>query len=112
MIDLDHLLPLLRCPDCRIGMLKVFLEAADIQCRNCAASYPVVHGRPVLLRHDNTVFCLDNYRSASPLRTSGATRGWASYIPTPSVNLASERMLRRVRELISQRQEAAVLVVG
>src|SRR5882762_8903802 len=102
MIGLDRLSPLLRCPDCRSGILRVFLEAADIQCENCAAWYPVVLGRPVLLRHDNAVFRIDDYRRTDSPRARSVTQGIARLVPTPSVNLASERMLGRVRDWIMQ----------
>lgn len=112
MTDVDRLYELLQCPDCRGGLLRSCVGRADIQCEKCGACYPVRHGRPVLLRHDNAVFCVEDYRRADPLQTISRTRGFARFIPTPSVNLASEKMLARVRDLISQWQEATVLVVG
>ena len=112
MIDLDRLSPLLRCPDCHSKTSKTSLGAADIRCKNCGACYPIVHGRPVLLRHNNLVFCIDDYLGADPPLARRATLGIRGLVSTPSVNLASERMLGRVRDLILQWQEATVLVVG
>jgi len=79
---------------------------------SCAMRYPVVNGRPVLLRSDNAVFSREHYRYAPPPVKETGERGLANLIPSPSVNLARERILERVRELMSQRQNVKVLVVG
>lgn len=66
----------------------------------------------MLLHPDNEVFCLDDYRHAGLPTAKISARSWACFIPAPSVNLASERVLERVRQLLADRPVATVLVVG
>lgn len=86
-------------------------EALHVRCESCGACFPIVHGRPVLLRHDNVVFSIDEYQRASP-PSRAAIQGCGCFILSPSVNLASKRMLQRVRDLILPMRQATVLVVG
>lgn len=80
-------------------------------CNVCGTRYPVTHGRPVLLRPDNAVFCLDDYRSIPPATSTNQGK-WRQYIPEPSVNLSSERMLASMCQLLQEQSTAVVLVVG
>lgn len=103
----------LRCPECRSGSLSQADTPQILGCERCGQQFPVVHGRPVLLRHDNDLFCIDDYRNAPPLAPARKSRGGiARLIPGPSVNLASERVLGQLRERLSGLALAKVLVVG
>lgn len=110
----DHLLfmTLLHCPQCRMGALSSGNEQQELYCASCGARYAVVNGRPVLLRHDNAVFPQESYRLSVPSVTDVFMQKGTRFIPDPSVNLARERVLRRVRDMLSQGKEARVLVVG
>jgi SAM-dependent methyltransferase len=67
-----------------------------------------------LLRSDNGVFCIEEYRraSSSPPSTNYIQGSIARLIPTPSINLASERVLTRLKLILSQTPSAFILVVG
>lgn len=106
--NLNSLLPLLQCPQCQDGKLTIEAGSRELLCAGCATRYPITHTRPVLLRPDNAVFCLDDYRRAA-LPSHEVS---VSFIPSPSVNLASERILALVRQMLAELPLATVLVVG
>lgn len=110
--DIRRLLPLLLCPQCCRGPLVIEVDSRDLHCACCETSYPITHGRPVLLRPDNEVFCLDDYRHAALASPEVSVRGWGRFVPAPSVNLASERVLGRVAQSLVKLPSATVLVVG
>lgn len=112
MRDIKYLLPLLECPQCHGCKLHFDNESRELICNTCAAHFPVTHGRPVLLRPDNAVFCLDDYRRAALPSPKVSTGGIARFIPAASVNLASDRVLARMRQLLAELPSARVLVVG
>lgn len=102
----------LRCPECGAGFSIADLPAHEIRCKACDAGYPVVHGRPVLLRRDNRLFELRDYiDSPPPARVRRASR-LARLIPGPSVNLASRRILGELRRRLESLGSATLLVVG
>lgn len=103
---------LLRCPCCLAAPLNAEDSASNLVCASCGGRYPRSSGRPVLLRPDNDLFCQDDYRNAKvPVHHTGG-RGLKMLVPKPSVNLASQRVLSRVRELLEKMPSAIVLVVG
>jgi SAM-dependent methyltransferase/uncharacterized protein YbaR (Trm112 family) len=108
--DLHYLFPLLRCPQCKEGTLSIE-EARLLLCTACATCYPVTHDRPVLLRNDNALFCLDDYRVLS-LPHENLDIGIGRFIPSPSVNLVRERILTDLKRLLADLPLATVLVVG
>lgn len=112
MKDQYSLLPLLQCPQCHVGKLSVEDDSRVLLCNACATRYPVTHGRPVLLRPDNAVFSLENYRGAVPPTAEIQGKWWLQFMPTSSVNLSSERVLARMRQLLAEQSSARVLVVG
>jgi len=112
MKNLNSLLPILQCPQCQDGKLSIEDDSRELLCAVCATRYPVTYGRPVLLRPDNAVFCVEDYRRAALPSHEVSVSGIARFIPSPSVNLASERVLARVRQLLAELPLAAILVVG
>jgi SAM-dependent methyltransferase len=58
------------------------------------------------------VFRQDDYLNAKALVLNDGGRIWQRLIPKSSVNLASQRVLSRVRELLDKMPSATVLVVG
>lgn len=99
---------ILRCPDCRNGIL--FFEKNTIHCRECSASFPVSNGRPVLLRHDNSLFNIADY--LNEFQSSYHHRTLGQFIPSISVNLSIFRLMNHLRLLLDARGSSVILVVG
>ena len=64
-----------------------------------------------MLRPDNAIFCLDDYRQTA-LPINGSAKGLQRFIPEPSINLSSERLFAHMRQLLAGLPSAKVLVVG
>lgn len=112
MKDYQPFLTLLRCPQCSLGRLSIGKSSKELRCDACGVSYPVVDGHPVLLRNDNEIFCLDDYRRRM-LATMGKTEpSMARFVPKPSVNLARKQVLERMIKILSRLESPTVLVVG
>ncbi|HED15621.1 MAG TPA: methyltransferase domain-containing protein [Gammaproteobacteria bacterium] len=103
---------ILRCPGCKSSSLIVVKTDDEIVCETCGDKYPVSYGRPVFLRPDNSIFNRDDYRNLdSPVPTTGNSK-WRALIPEASLNLASQRLLTRLRKELEKITDATVLVVG
>jgi SAM-dependent methyltransferase len=100
-------LPLL-CPDCRVGDMKI--EEDSLQCLGCLASFPISQGRPVLLRHDNSLFNISEYLKVGSVTPS--INGLDRLIPSISVNLSVLRKMKDLCSLLDKRGPSVVLVVG
>lgn len=98
----------LRCPDCQMGDLK--LEEDSLHCLGCSASFPISQGRPVLLRHDNSLFNISEYLKVGSLIPN--PNGLDRFIPSISVNLSVLRKMKHLRSLLDNRGPSVVLVVG
>ena len=112
MIDFEFMRTLLRCPCCQSSALRVDGAVSDIFCVSCGSQYPISFGRPILLRPDNEVFRQDDYRNAKAPDLTDGSRIWESLVPKSSVNLASQRILARVRDMLEKLPSPVVLVVG
>ena len=55
----ESLLPLLMCPDCRIGSIVAGSEEENLKCVSCGSQFPVSHGRLILLGSKNDLFDVD-----------------------------------------------------
>jgi len=112
MSKIKDLQLILRCPSCHSSAVNFERSSSNLICEACGAHYPVSLGCPVLLRSDNAVFCRDDYlRTGLPLPEVFLS-GWGRLFPAPSINLASERVLTRVRQFLAKLPSARVLVVG
>jgi SAM-dependent methyltransferase len=102
-------LGLLRCPDCRIGEITRCVNN-EINCGVCGASFPMAGSRPILLRHDNSLFHISDYlRACDP----DVDLGKFSWTPSPSINLSADRVLSEFRARLDASAGATtVLVVG
>lgn len=109
VLDDVQMKDLLRCPDCRAGTL--IAKGVELVCPNCTLTFPLVNNRPVLLRHDNPLFSIDEYRGTSS-EVAHKKRWAALFKPSPSVNLASRRVLATLRSLLDAEGIQRVLVVG
>lgn len=112
MIDCESLRIFLRCPFCHSVDLRSTDASNELKCRSCESHYPIIRGRPVLLRHDNEVFCLADYCNAPLAVRKSFARGLARVVPSSSVNLAGERVLASMRQLLAGLPAPTVLVVG
>jgi len=108
-LNAPHLLALLQCPCCRNNGLTV--KDVELVCSGCASHFPLARNTPILLRHDNDLFSIDDYRNASPDKNA-RLRGIAYFVPSPSVNLASDRVLNKLRTLLDAKGICNILVVG
>ena len=101
---------LVRCPQCKSQSLELIADLNKLVCFNCNANYPITNNRPVLLRHDNPLFQPNDYLNASPLIAPPSKL--LKLLPTPSVNLASARVIQRLKALLLKDRASTVLVVG
>lgn len=104
-----HLLALLQCPDC--GSSGLIVNDVELICSGCAAHFPLGGNAPILIRNDNALFSIDDYRNAS-LDMNDRLMGLARFVPSPSVNLASVRVLNKLRTLLDANGICNILVVG
>ena len=112
MNNLVSVQSLLRCPGCHSSMLNVEDDVSDMICEECGNHYPISFQRPVLLRPDNELFCLDDYRNATEVVLNDKNQIFKHLIPSLSINLSSQRVLSKLRVLLEEKTSAIVLVVG
>lgn len=99
---------LLTCPNCSVGPLMI--ESDFMHCKNCMATYPILLGRPVLLRHDNSLFNISEYLNEYPSITRN--NFLLRFIPSISANLSVRRKMKHLRSLLDERGASVVLIVG
>ena len=98
----------LRCPVCKSNQLVPSADLSELHCAACNTSFPVSHGRPVLLKPGNDVFSIDDYRNAG----KAIPKKPGISAPSPSVNLSGKRILANLQQLLAEMPNAIVLVVG
>ena len=108
-VDKAHWHGMLQCPMCKQGRLHD--AAGALVCTACAEGFPLAGSRPILLRSDNDLFAIAAYLQAKPDTRSGP-QGWARWVPSPSVNLASIRVLNQLRSKLDTAGPGTILVVG
>ncbi len=100
----------LRCPQCRLGELAT---NGELVCTHCGEQFPIINGRPFLLRKDNPLFRIDDYMvDNQPEKNSKLYKIGQRFIPELSVNLASDRLLPKLKNRLSKLDKPLVLVVG
>ena len=113
------LAPRLRCPSCR-GALRTAL-AAEVQCVDCSAEYPVVNGAPILIDAGRSVFTPqeiiaayeDERRRPPPSALGRLAWAVASCAPHVTSYRRQEIIARRFADLLRSRTTApAILLVG
>lgn len=112
MNNLESIQSLLRCPGCHSSMLSVEDGVGDMICEACDNHYPISFRRPVLLRPDNELFCLGDYRHVTEGVLNDKNHIFKHLIPSLSVNLSSQRVISKLRVLLEEKTLALVLVVG
>jgi len=81
-------------------------------CPHCNVEFPRLAGQPVLMRHDNEVFSLNDYRVAKVESTSNFKLITSRYLPGKSVNLSRTDCFQRIANSIERGQQTYILVVG
>ncbi len=110
-VDLDDLLVLLRCPDCRESNLKHDSNSQQVHCDSCSNFYPMTPRGPAMLSRSNSLFKLDDFTKAC-VSSKNNQSVFSSFIPSPSINMCRNRVLTHMRHLLKQLPSAKVLVVG
>jgi SAM-dependent methyltransferase len=105
-------LDLLRCPACR-GTLN---RAADaLTCASCGRRYPIANGIPILIDEEQSVFDIAAFAggAATFFKPHGRLfRLFRAVVPEVVLKPNTRRNLKRMRELLLERDRARVLVVG
>lgn len=110
MLD-DDLLSILRCPECGHSPMNRTHRLYAIRCGACSSAFNAVNSKPILIRGSNVVFQPDDYQ-AHATRLKPENRRLSSWLPTPSVNLSVDRVLRQLATALDERGISKVLVVG
>ncbi len=99
------------CPKCRRD-LKYLYDGSGLQCTECDSCYPIVNGKPVLLRENNDAFLAKDYIKILDEKTRRSL-GLGRYLPSNSVNLAQKRVLHNYsKELDNTAGKRSILIVG
>lgn len=81
-------------------------------CTRCTTTFPVVQGKPVLIRTDNDLFPREAYQTASAGPTTAAWGMLARLVPSRSVNMAYRDNLRAFATAVEETDAKVVLVIG
>ncbi len=100
----------LRCPDCHAPELQEI--GSGIVCTRCKTAFPLVKGRPVLIRTDNDLFPPSSYSKLSGSPASSPSSLVARLAPSRSVNMAYSRNLRAFATALDEVGATSVLVLG
>lgn len=84
---------------------------AALVCGGCGTAFPVVNGRPVLMRTGNELFPRSAYVARSAAPGSRKSR-LARLVPSPSVNMTYRQNLQRFAAALDESGATSVLVVG
>ena len=102
------------CLNCSQSSLH--FEDSKIICKNCGTEYPVVEDVPILLKAENKIFPMQEFLADSPKSDALVKRRMIAmvgkFIPSISVNLSSNRCIKRYAELLAGEPQALILVVG
>ena len=101
-----------RCPDCHQAALTVTSD--NMQCKYCAATFPLQQGRPVLIRHDNELFPISRYFEppSKAQKRQSLFNKLAQYVPSPSINLHHDHNVQKFTEALANFTPAYVLIIG
>lgn len=111
MNKFDFPVSLLQCPNCNANTLVSIDDDALLHCETCKVNFPFTHGRPILLNPKNDLFNFEDYINAK-LPSTENRNSVSRFIPSSSVNLCSERVLGRLRKILSESSSSRVLVIG
>ena len=76
MKDFLSLQHLLECPECHKGKPVITENSDYLTCEYCDGRYLISHGRPVLLRLENTIFSQNNYHNISKPPPEKSITSW------------------------------------
>jgi SAM-dependent methyltransferase len=105
----------LRCPVCA-NALEASRDVLRCGPGGCGAGFPIVSGVPVLLNEANSMFRLADFSGSLPQMLQTEELSIVSrlkrLVPANGVNLHAQRNFRRLRDLLLQRPQPSVLIVG
>ncbi len=111
------ILPILRCPVCKTGSLKV--EHSLIKCQNtgCQNVFPIIDGIPILLNEKNSLFSTTDFISHKATTFSFNHSFWMSLakkiIPSMIDNFqVKKNMDRFIKLVLNKNEHPRALVIG
>ncbi len=115
-LDFAAVRPLLACPTCKGPLATAAPTDAWLKCAApaCGKTFPVCHGKPVLLDEARSVFDHASYH-APPSAAARPTRlgEFVRQLPSPSVKLSATRSFETMRDqLLASSPAPVVLIVG
>jgi SAM-dependent methyltransferase len=84
---------------------------ARLVCGGCGTAFPILDGRPILMRTDNELFPRSAYIDAGVSRGSRRSR-LARLVPSPSINLTYRENLQRFAAALEAAGATSLLVIG
>jgi SAM-dependent methyltransferase len=110
----DDLYALLSCVCSSTATLQKKGEL--LSCDNCGMRHPIVDGIPVLLHREKSVFDADEvvrqYRSSTPNTRRNLFERLRRFVPSIGSNIAANRVVDRMREMLQPIALPRILVVG
>lgn len=106
---------LLRCPACGGELAAPQGEPGILTCGSCGTTYPVVGDRAILFSPANRLFDAAEYKAKLALpagQRSLLGRVIDAVVPGPSVNVARDAGLARIRAHLDRGGAGRILVVG
>ena len=112
-LNSSELLPFLQCPYC-CGNIQLFTN--NTECDSCGNQFGQFRDRPVIIKDGNELFPPTTYAeaqsgSSTKVKKVGRFHKVKSLIPSKSVNVARERMFKKL-SLDYGSQNKVILVVG
>ena len=95
-----NLLGILRCPNCGDKAASLEAKGNHLLCPVCNSAFPVVANRPVMLRRDNIVFHVDEYREPGE-KKSKRPGGWIARLIPDSSELVRNQSLGCLKALLA-----------
>ena len=105
---IDSIKSKVRCPDCHA--VDMMFNDSNYSCSACGSTFPVIKGRPVLIKHGNEVFPIEAYLRIS--KHAAGKHRLSEFVPSPSVNLAFVENLKTFERALHSFGCASVLVLG
>lgn len=99
-----------QCPNCKNEDL--IFDSNYIFCKICNSSFPILEGKPVLIRQDNEIFPPSSYLNSVVSSESKLKSLLSKFIPRPSVNLSYHEHIKILAQSLKSFNPAYILVVG
>lgn len=103
---------LLVCPLCK---KKLINSVNSLVCtgNDCKLVFPVINGIPILINENNSIFRIKDYINKPSFESFGSRRGQIrNIVPSLSNNLSSKKNFSLINELLKNRSDIKILIVG